>query len=95
MHFFWLLHRILQESSNNVIKHAKALKIDLEIFQKNNLFEISLKDNGIGFDQNSQFDAQGILGTKKRFSLLKGTLSIISDANIGTLLLIKIPILEP
>ena len=87
------IYRILQESFNNVIKHAKASKIDLEIFQKNNFLEISFKDNGIGFDQNSPLNGQGILGIKERISLLKGTLSIISDANTGTLLLIKIPIL--
>ena len=87
------IYRILQESFNNVVKHAKASKIDLEIFQKNNFLEISFKDNGIGFDQNSPLNGQGILGIKERISLLKGTLSIISDANTGTLLLIKIPIL--
>ena len=89
------IYRIFQESFNNVIKHAKASKIDLEIFQKNNFLEISFKDNGIGFDQNLQFNGQGILGIKERVSLLKGTLTIVSDTNIGTSLYVKIPILKP
>ena len=89
------IYRILQESFNNVIKHAKAKRIDLSILQKNNLLEITFQDNGIGYDQNSKFMGQGLLGIKERVALLKGSLNIISNENTGTLLSIKIPILKP
>ena len=69
-------------------------KIDLAISQKNNLLEITFQDNGIGYDQNDKMMGQGILGIKERVALLKGTLTINSDENTGTSLLILIPILN-
>ena len=86
------IYRILQESFNNVIKHAKAKKTDLSILQKNNLLEITFQDNGIGYDQNANIMGQGLLGIKERVALLKGSLNVISNENTGTLLSIKIPI---
>ena len=86
------IYRILQESFNNVIKHAKAKKIDLSILQKNNLLEITFQDNGIGYNQNANIMGQGLLGIKERVALLKGSLNVISNENTGTLLSIKIPI---
>jgi two-component system, sensor histidine kinase LadS len=85
------VYRILQESFTNVIKHAKASKIDLKIVQRNNVLEINFQDNGIGYDQNSKTIGQGILGIKERVSLLKGTLNISSQKNIGTSIFISIP----
>ena len=87
------IYRILQEGFNNVIKHAKAKKIDLVILQKNNLLEITFQDSGIGYDQNAKIMGQGILGIKERVALLKGTLTINSDKNTGTSIFISIPIL--
>ena len=88
-------YRILQESFNNVIKHAKAKKIDLSILQKKDLLEITFQDNGIGYDQNANIMGQGLLGIKERVALLKGTLNIISNENTGTSIFIKIPISKP
>ena len=88
------IYRILQEGFNNVIKHAKAKKIDLVISPKNSFIKITFQDSGIGYDQNAKMMGQGILGIKERVSLLKGTLTINSDENTGTSILILIPILN-
>jgi two-component system, sensor histidine kinase LadS len=86
------VYRILQESFNNVVKHAKASKIELEILQKSNVLEITFKDDGTGYDQNNNTIGQGILGIKERVSLLKGALNISSEQNTGTSIFISIPI---
>ena len=86
------IYRILQESFSNVIKHAKASEINLEIIAKKAFLEITFKDNGSGYDQNANIIGQGLLGIKERVALLKGSLNIISNENTGTLLSIKIPI---
>ena len=86
------IYRILQESFNNVIKHAGASKIELKILQKGKFLEISFQDNGIGYDQNFKLMGQGILGIQERVALLKGILTITSNKNTGTLILISIPI---
>jgi two-component system, sensor histidine kinase LadS len=86
------VYRILQESFNNTIKHAKASKIELKILQKSNLLEINFQDNGIGYDPSNMTIGQGVLGIKERVSLLKGTLNISSEKNTGTSIFISIPI---
>jgi two-component system, sensor histidine kinase LadS len=86
------VYRILQESFNNVLKHAKATKIDLEILRKNELLEIIFKDNGIGYNQDEIATGQGILGMKERVALLKGSIVTESNSKKGTNIFIKIPI---
>ncbi len=86
------IYRILQESFTNVIKHAKATKIDIKIIKNDSFLDISFKDDGIGFNQNAQINGQGILGIKERVALLRGTINIISEESSGTLLYIQIPI---
>ncbi len=84
--------RIIQELITNIIKHAKAEKIAINI----NLFEDSLsliiEDDGIGFDLN-KIQSKGI-GLKNLFERVKrdgGTLTIDSNIGQGTIIIIEIP----
>lgn len=86
------IYRILQESFNNVVKHSKATKIDLEIIRKAQILEILFQDNGTGFNQNAKIHGQGILGIKERVALLGGKINITSEIGAGTQLLIQIPL---
>ncbi len=45
-----ILYRMIQEIVNNIIKHAAATKIDIEINSEVDLTTIRISDNGIGFD---------------------------------------------
>ena len=45
-----LLYRTLQEALSNVVRHAKATRIDAELRQENDRIVMTLSDNGIGFD---------------------------------------------
>ena len=89
------IYRILQESFSNTLKHANASTIDLTIVRKAAMLEIAFQDNGIGYNQSNRLNGQGILGIKERVALLKGTLTITSDAETGTLLFISIPTTSP
>ena len=86
------IYRILQESFNNASKHARASNIDLTINRKIDAIDIAFQDNGVGYDQNTRINGQGILGIKERVALLKGSLTVTSNAESGTLLFITIPI---
>ena len=44
------LYRILQEACNNSLKHSKANKIYIRISFFDDLFELDVDDNGVGFD---------------------------------------------
>lgn len=90
------IYRIIQECISNIIKHAKACNISIDIFQKNDYIEIIIKDDGIGFDVDmvtslEKYNHFGLLIIKERIKLLNGTYNLISKENEGTKINIMIP----
>ena len=87
------LFRILQESLNNILKHAMAntVTVQLSIIAGKLVMEIS--DNGIGFDVNKKGrpDSYGLIGMKERIKLLSGNLDISSKMGEGTSVRVEIP----
>jgi len=86
--------RVFQEALTNIIRHAKATKVDIKITKQRDQLLIIIKDNGIGFsykrpDVNNNF---GIIGMRERTSFCQGKLEINSRKGIGTTVLIQIPI---
>jgi len=93
-----LLFRIVQEALRNVVKHAKASKVDVGVeFQKNKI-TIKIGDDGIGFKIPDKFDdlpktgKLGLAGIQERIKLMNGTLSIESELGNGTTLFAEIPV---
>ena len=87
------IHRIIHELLNNIIKHASATKVDLNINQiEKESLEIIVKDNGKGFDVDSVIDGIGISNLKLRIDNLKGDLQINSKKGKGTKTQILIPL---
>lgn len=84
------IYRILQESLQNIIKHADAnfVSINLTIADEITLL---IEDNGKGFETNNKSDGIGIKNIKDRLQSLNGTLHIDSKINNGTTLNIHIP----
>ncbi|HEX4374255.1 MAG TPA: ATP-binding protein [Puia sp.] len=93
-----ILFRIVQESFNNIIKHAKAGIIVVKMNYEQDCFSLKIYDNGHGFDvtdlNTNNIDAPG-LGIKNmwdRAQIIGAQLSITSSANEGTSVDIKLPI---
>ncbi|MEA4852172.1 MAG: sensor histidine kinase, partial [Paludibacter sp.] len=87
------LFRILQESLTNIVKHAKASEVKVKLLQTNDSLQLSITDNGIGFNsQNStKQESYGLIGMKERAFLIDGNLTITSKKNVGTTIKIEIP----
>ena len=91
------IFRIVQEAFNNILKHANAKNIDLTLYYKPHHLEISIYDDGVGFNNVLQRDQCDILPTaglrnmRKRSELLGGIFSIESKLGTGTLIIITIP----
>lgn len=86
------IFRILQEQLTNILKHAKATHVDIEIYEDNyNLF-LNISDNGIGFDTNKSTAGLGLKNISSRASLLEGHADIISTPGKGTRLSIVFPL---
>lgn len=86
--------RLLQEIFNNIIKHAQAKHIDVEANLNNGMLQLSVKEDGIGFDYESMKKASpgmGLASLQKRIALINGTINIYSEPKMGTSITIEIP----
>lgn len=85
------LYRITQELINNVLKHADAKNVALQIGQRDKKIILMMEDDGNGFDVSAHKDGFGLKNLDARTKLMQGTLTIDSKAGNGTSVLIEIP----
>ena len=89
------VYRILQELTNNVLKHSKAGIATITIQQQAHQLLMQVKDDGVGFDTQKSGKlntGNGFSSIKERVKILKGDMKIISENQKGTIVNIKIPI---
>jgi len=88
--------RILQEAMTNIVKHAKATTVKVELRNYDNVLIMEIVDNGVGFDINNsrRNDSYGMIGMKERIFLLNGELEISSKVGEGTSVRVEIPFLS-
>jgi two-component system, NarL family, sensor kinase len=89
-----LLFRIAQEALNNIIKHANASAIDIQLHYNNVALTMTINDDGQGFHATGHQFGTGLLNMKKRAASLKGKLIINSTPGICTQIKIEIPLYE-
>jgi signal transduction histidine kinase len=82
------IYRILQECTNNTIKHAKATALKISITEKNNEFAIVYQDNGIGMS-SKQKDGLGLLSIKERAKIINGSVNFEDKTNKSFKLTVK------
>lgn len=80
-----LLYRIVQESLNNIIKHAQAKNIYV-LLEKTDVIRLVVQDDGVGFKVRKQNSIRhiGLLAMKDGVKLLGGKISIKSSPGKGT-----------
>ena len=92
------LYRILQESLNNVAKHAAATSVNVLLHWKKDEVALIVEDNGRGFDAGKTMGAKnggkglGLLGMYERAVLIDGTVEIESARGKGTTIYARVPI---
>ena len=89
------IFRIIQELIANIVKHAEATEATIHITNHENTINLMVEDNGKGFDTKaiSQHQGMGIHSIDKRIENLGGTVTIESEINKGTTVIIDIPTL--
>ena len=89
-----MLYRVIQESVNNVIKHANASMLDIVLLADEQEITVTIEDDGKGFDttDKSKFSGIGLKNMISRIEYLKGTVDISSSPGKGTLVAIYVPI---
>ncbi|MEM9942599.1 MAG: ATP-binding protein [Planctomycetota bacterium] len=97
------IFRIVQESLNNIAKHAEATvaSVKLQMDLTNGRLNLEVSDDGIGMSMDSTFPDRrshgkrlGMIGVRERVDLLNGTIDLTSSVGMGTILRIEIPMPE-
>ena len=85
--------RITQEAITNAIKHAQAETISVELNYEPKNMQLTVKDNGRGFDDKIQHDKHyGLVGMKERAAQIGGNVSVNSQVNQGTEIMVQVPL---
>jgi len=89
------IYRIVQESMNNILKHAKAEATRISVKKLTNSIIISVKDNGVGFDFPEKLQNLKSLGLKtllERTKFLNGQMKVQSIKDNGTTIEFQFPL---
>jgi signal transduction histidine kinase len=97
------LFRIAQESLNNIVKHARATRVNLQLAARNGSTCLAIRDNGVGFTLVGENSAQragapsarrggmGLQTMRERAAALGGTVNILTAPGQGTLVEVIVP----
>jgi signal transduction histidine kinase len=84
--------RVFQEAMTNVGRHSGASMVDVDLSYNDKSINLSIHDNGTGFDTRKKKQGSfGIIDMKERVSLLKGKFKIESKPGRGTTIIVSIP----
>ena len=88
------LFRVAQEALNNVVRHAKASSVDVELASKGSGLQLRIRDNGRGFDpaNGHEHPSLGLASMRERVRLLHGKLDVDSRPGGGTTVLAWVPL---
>lgn len=78
------LYRITQEAISNVIKYAHANNVIVQISQNNNVLNLTIEDDGIGFEKSEVVLGLGLKNIENRVRLINGTVDIMAAKGEGT-----------
>jgi len=89
-----VLYRVLQEAVSNIIKHAQASKISIQLIRHDDYLNFILEDNGKGFDASdvNNFNGIGLKNIISRIQYLNGTVDFDSSIGKGTTVIIEVPV---
>lgn len=85
------IYRIIQELSNNTIKHANAKSININFVEEQEMIKMIYKDDGQGFDTALANSGLGVSNIKARLSILEGEIEINSSPSNGHTTITKFP----
>jgi signal transduction histidine kinase len=86
----YTIYRVVQEAFNNIIKHAKATKVELQVLQNDEEINVMIEDNGIGFMPDIQ-QGMGIKTMRNRVENTGGSFNIDSLEGRGSIINFSLP----
>lgn len=86
------VYRIAQELVSNIIKHARASQVNVQLMRNKGHLILIVEDDGIGFDPGSARAGMGLAGLRDRARVLHGTIDINSTPGSGTVVTLRVPL---
>jgi PAS domain S-box-containing protein len=93
--------RVVQEALTNVVRHAQARRVEIELRHREAELDVVIRDDGVGFDvpaawrRVARSASLGLLGMQERVHLVGGTLTIHSAPTAGTEIRMRLPLAAP
>lgn len=87
-----VIFRIYQELATNILRHAKAEQVSIELYERDGTLVLAVEDDGQGFDPDARSDGAGITGMRERAALVNGTIRFDTEPGTGTHVLVEIPL---
>jgi len=85
------IFRIAQEQLNNIIKHAQAKNVEIKISEADDIIDVSLTDDGLGFNTSLKRNGVGLRNITSRAEVNNGKVSLVSRPGEGCQLIVKFP----
>ena len=87
--------RVIREGLTNIARHAQAHTVDIRIGVEDQVLEVRLSDDGVGFDPEHGIGREGhygLVGLRERARLVGGSIDVESQTGQGTSVILRIPI---
>lgn len=89
------IYRIVQEALSNVFRHSRATRVEVALAEHNDLVQLQILDNGVGFDPRQVVENRyGLEGIRERARLLRGSARIESAPGQGTRVYVELPAMQ-
>lgn len=87
------LFRILQEALTNIVKHAQATRVDVELFVTESELTLEIRDNGRGIENTDKLKETsfGLRGMQERVAAFEGWVDVSGSLGSGTTVMVSIP----
>jgi len=82
---------VLAEALSNVVKHAKASEVEVSLVRQDGTLGLVIRDDGCGFDPDRP-RGLGLTGLSDRLDTVGGSVTISSEAGVGTSVCVSIPV---
>lgn len=91
------LFRVVQEAVTNVVRHAKARRVDVLLEHRGDRVLAMVEDDGVGFDPDRAQSGErfGLLGMRERAEALDGSLTVESSPGAGTTIVVEVASADP
>jgi signal transduction histidine kinase len=87
-----IVYRFVQESLNNVLKHASASSANVSARLIDHQMRLQVEDDGCGFDPGSVATGHGLTGMRERIEQLGGEIEVRSEPEGGTRISARVPL---